>query len=154
MPSYAGSSLHASVQSNVPLTRSMSTEMTSSILPINCPVVSRSLVETRNGADSREQLATSHGVHLPQRHRPVLDRCAPIRDVSSFAGSSSGPYSQAKSSVTPKGVPSSSLRAYRFPIEVFESSTREKMPALRSFDAGRKKNERLRNSPNKCLICG
>ena len=53
----------------------------------------------------------------------------------SLAGSSSGPYLQAKSSVTPKGVPSSSLRAYRFPIEVFESSTREKTPALRSFDA-------------------
>jgi hypothetical protein len=63
---------------------------------------------------------------------------APICDVSCFASSSSGPYSQAKSSVTPKGVPSSSLRAYRFPIEVFESSTREKMPALRSFDAGAK----------------
>jgi hypothetical protein len=58
--------------------------------------------------------------------------------VSFFAGASSGPYSQAKSSVTPKGVPSSSLRAYRFPIEVFESSTREKMPAFRSFDAGPK----------------
>lgn len=31
----------------------------------------------------------------------------------------------AKSSVSPNGVPSSSLRAYRFPMEVFESSTRE-----------------------------
>jgi hypothetical protein len=58
--------------------------------------------------------------------------------LAPFAGSSSGPYSQAKSSVTPKGVPSSSLRAYRFPIEVLESSTREKIPALRSFDAGPK----------------
>ena len=42
---------------------------------------------------------------------------------------------QAKSSVTPNGVPSSSLRAYRFPIDVFESSTREKTPAFRNLDA-------------------
>ena len=42
---------------------------------------------------------------------------------------------QAKSSVTPNGVPSSSLRAYRFPIDVFESSTRENTPALRNLDA-------------------
>jgi hypothetical protein len=65
-------------------------------------------------------------------------------DVSPpFADSSSGVrYSQAKSSVTPKGVPSSSLRAYRFPIEVFESSTREKMPALRSFDAWESKEKK------------
>jgi len=41
----------------------------------------------------------------------------------------------AKSSVTPKGVPSSSLRAYRLPIDVFESSTREKTPALRNLEA-------------------
>ena len=43
--------------------------------------------------------------------------------------------SQAKSSVRPNGVPSSSFRAYRLPIEVLESSTREKTPALRSFEA-------------------
>ena len=42
---------------------------------------------------------------------------------------------QAKSSVTPNGVPSSSLRAYRFPIDVFESSTRENTPALRNLEA-------------------
>lgn len=59
----------------------------------------------------------------------------PIQHVRVSMRSSSLPNSQAKSSVTPKGVPSSSLRAYRFPIEVFESSTREKIPALRSFDA-------------------
>ena len=42
---------------------------------------------------------------------------------------------QAKSMVSPYGVPSSSLRAYRFPIEVLESSTREKTPALRNLEA-------------------
>jgi len=61
-----------------------------------------------------------------------------IATSAPIADSSSGPYSQAKSSVTPNGVPSSSLRAYRFPIEVLESSTREKIPALRSFDAALK----------------
>ena len=44
---------------------------------------------------------------------------------------------QAKSNVTPNGVPSSSFRAYRFPIDVFESSTRENTPALRNLDAKR-----------------
>lgn len=42
---------------------------------------------------------------------------------------------QAKSRVTPNGVPNSSFLAYRLPMEVFESSTRENTPALRNFDA-------------------
>lgn len=41
----------------------------------------------------------------------------------------------AKSIVTPYGVPSSSFRAYRLPIDVFESSTREKIPARRNLVA-------------------
>lgn len=45
---------------------------------------------------------------------------------------------QAKSRVTPKGVPNSSFRAYRLPIDVFESSTRENTPALRNFEAAKK----------------
>ena len=104
--------------------------MTPSISPINCPVVSRSL-----GCD--EQATNAHASDFA--YRSVIVRFwTAVRQaahISFLAGSSSGPYLQAKSSVTPKGVPSSSLRAYRFPIEVFESSTREKMPALRSFDA-------------------
>jgi hypothetical protein len=138
MPSYAGSNLHASTQPVVPLTRSISTEMTASISPINCPVVSRSLGfdETDEQADSPRVLASDE---MNSAYRSVIVRfwTAVRQFVTSapFAGSSSGPYSQAKSSVTPKGVPSSSLRAYRFPIEVLESSTREKIPALRSFDA-------------------
>ena len=75
----------------------------------------------------------SEGIENTCRRR-TKDR----EDVTRNSGVSSGPYSQAKSSVTPKCVPSSSLRAYRFPIEVFESSTCEKMPAFRSFDAGPK----------------
>ncbi|KAH7100022.1 hypothetical protein BKA62DRAFT_758257 [Auriculariales sp. MPI-PUGE-AT-0066] len=43
--------------------------------------------------------------------------------------------SQAKSTVTPYGVPSSSLRAYRRPIVALESSTRAEIPARRSFAA-------------------
>ena len=35
--------------------------------------------------------------------------------------------------MTPNGVPSSSFRAYRLPIEAFESSTREAIPRLRNF---------------------
>jgi hypothetical protein len=42
---------------------------------------------------------------------------------------------QAKSIVRPYGVPNSSFRAYRLPMEVLESSTREKTPALRSLAA-------------------
>ena len=51
---------------------------------------------------------------------------------------------QAKSRVTPKGVPNSSLRAYRLPIDVFESSTRENTPAWRNFEAAKK--DRLNKS--------
>jgi hypothetical protein len=42
---------------------------------------------------------------------------------------------QAKSSVTPNGVPSSSFREYRFPIVTFESSTLHANPALLNFCA-------------------
>lgn len=44
---------------------------------------------------------------------------------------------QAKSKVTPNGVPSSSFRAYRLPIDVLESSTLENTPAFRNLDADR-----------------
>ena len=56
-----------------------------------------------------------------------------------------GKHIQAKSSVTPNGVPSSSLRAYRFPIDVFESSTRENTPALRNLDAKTPKGRRYKH---------
>ena len=42
-PSYAGSRLHASAQSIEPFTSSMTVSMTSSMEPMSCPVVSRSL---------------------------------------------------------------------------------------------------------------
>lgn len=41
----------------------------------------------------------------------------------------------AKSTVQPKGVPSSSLRAYFLPMDAPESSTRDAMPNLRSLRA-------------------
>ena len=41
----------------------------------------------------------------------------------------------AKSTVAPKGVPSSSFREYRFPIEALESSTRQATPAFRILRA-------------------
>jgi hypothetical protein len=134
MPSYAGSRVQAPPQSTLPLTRSMSTEMTSSMSPISCPVVSRSL-----SCDVDEQAGRALG-RAQQNGRTEVSSSdsGPLCANSTrqtFADSSSGPHSQAKSSVTPKGVPSSSLRAYRFPIEVFESSTREKTPALRSLEA-------------------
>jgi hypothetical protein len=73
MPSYAGSNLHASVQLVVPLTRSMSTEMTSSISPINCPVVSRSLGfdETDEQAYSPSGLASGE---MNSAYRSVIVR--------------------------------------------------------------------------------
>ena len=45
--------------------------------------------------------------------------------------------SEAKSTVQPNGVPSSSLRAYFLPIDAPESSTREAIPILRILRAAR-----------------
>ena len=59
---------------------------------------------------------------------------------------------QAKSIVNPNGVPNSSFRAYRLPIEVLESSTREKTPALRSFAATGVHNQRQGNGEDHELI--
>ena len=61
--------------------------------------------------------------------------------------------SHAKSSVTPNGVPSSSFRAYRFPIDVFESSTRENTPPFLSFDA-KQQNKAHINQPRSQSLQG
>ena len=52
-----------------------------------------------------------------------------------IAQKSSGRHSQAKSTVQPKGVPSSSFREYFLPIDAPESSTRLAMPILRILRA-------------------
>ena len=66
-PSYTASRTRAPAQSSVPSTSPTTTPTTSSIGPISCSVVSRSL-------SHRQPRPTPSTRHAPQRHRPVLDR--------------------------------------------------------------------------------
>jgi len=83
--------------------------------------------------------------HLVNRPNPLISRIAlPVIQIQfEPTGKRRGTYRRvivlfwmlAKSTVIPNGVPSSSFLAYRFPIDVLESSTRENTPPLRSLDA-------------------
>lgn len=73
---------------------------------------------------------------LPKRHGTLGKGCR-VSDMLCLLHDETARwfYVQAKSTVQPYGVPSSSLRAYFFPIEALESSTRLATPSRRIFRA-------------------